>query len=158
HASFSREAFSPAFDEAARTLRARIPRLTDPEIFMEMRKLLTLLKDGHSNVHPDLNVPRLPVDLYFFRDGLFVVGGAGEGEALIGGRVVAIGGRNVDTLLARLAAYTPQDNQMQVRWAAPDAFTWPVALHALGAASDTTQATFTLGRPGATTQTVTLHS
>jgi len=158
HASFDREAFSAAFAQAARTLRARIARLTDAEIFMEMRKLLALLKDGHSNVHPDPNAPRLPVDLYFFRDGLFVVDGSGEGEPLIASRVVAIGGKSVDSLLRGLAAYTPKDNGMQVRWLAPNALTLPIALHALGAAPDSTQATFTVQRDNQPAQIVTLHT
>lgn len=86
HASFSREAFSAEFEAATLALHAEIPALADWQIRVRLQQLLTLLKDGHTGIDIDHRTQRLPVRLYFFPDGVFIVDAQAAHKKLIGSR------------------------------------------------------------------------
>jgi tetratricopeptide (TPR) repeat protein len=65
------------FEQGVKRLDARIPSLNPQQIFVEMRRLVALAKDGHTViVKRDLKngfIPlRYPLNLFLYRDGLFV--------------------------------------------------------------------------------------
>ncbi|MGE0555559.1 MAG: hypothetical protein AB7R55_19165 [Gemmatimonadales bacterium] len=149
HASFEREAFSDEFNRAATELAAEVGALTDRQIVVRLQQLVALLRDGHSRVAPATDDRALPVDLYWFSDGLYVVDGVGEARRLIGSKVLRFGAREVDAVLADLPRYVPRDNPMGVRWIGPVLLTQIDYLQALGATDDPSRATLTLrGRDG----------
>src|SRR4051794_19996105 len=88
----SRERFAA---EAAE-LDARIPTLQRNEIIVGMMRLAAMVGDGHTNVSPlkdaKLGFRSLPLKLYLFEDGIHVRATTPEHSALLGARVVAIGG------------------------------------------------------------------
>ena len=61
----------------------------------------------------------IPLDFYFFSDGLFVINAAEPYAKLIGKKVVAIGGRSTDNLLEDLRSYVSRDNDQGLRWLGP---------------------------------------
>lgn len=79
HPSPSRPAHGPRFERMVRQLSDRVPDLSDERMVIEIQRVMALLGDGHSLVYltPTAKIPlsRLPIDLYWFADGGFVIGG-----------------------------------------------------------------------------------
>lgn len=158
HASPTREAFSEEFAQATKALSDAVPTLSDTQIRVKMQTLLTLLRDGHSGVDIDQDARRLPVRLYFFKDGVFVIDASDAHKDLIGSRVLRIGARSIDDLLTELPQYVPRDNAMNVKWRGPPTLTRMQFLQALGAADTLESATLTLERDGRKPRVVKLSS
>jgi hypothetical protein len=108
-------------DDAARfrqqlaELRAALPTKSDPEVVAGLARAVALAGNAHTRLHlfrSRAEVRRLPVRLWWFDEGLFVVR-AGPGHAdLLGCRVEAIAGepvaavrKRVDTLIAGNASW-----------------------------------------------------
>ena len=136
HAHPSRPAHQPGFERAVRELSEKVPDLSNERMVIEIQRLLALLGDGHSLVYlmstEKIPLSRMPIDLYWFADGLFVIGGIGEGEHLVGTRVVRIGNRPVEALLQQLEPYISRDNAMASKTFGPFYLTVPAFLQALG--------------------------
>ena len=158
HASPTREAFSEEFAQATRALSDAVPTLSDTQIRVKMQTLLALLHDGHSGVDIDQDARRLPVRLYFFKDGVFVIDASDGHKELIGSRVLRIGSRQIDDLLVELPRYVPRDNAMTVKWSGPPTLTRMQFLQALGAVDSLESATLTLERDGRKPRTVKVSS
>lgn len=141
HASPRREAFSTEFANAARALSDRIPQLSDGQIRVGMQALLTLLRDGHTGVDIDYRAQRLPIRLYFFPEGVFVIDASEEHQALIGSRITRIGTRSIEQLVAALPPYVPRDNREGLKWRGPHTLVHMDFLRALGAVRTATAAT-----------------
>ncbi len=148
HPSPAREAFSEEFERATKALSDAVPSLSDVQIKVKLQALLTLLHDGHSGVDIDQDARRLPVRLYFFKDGVFVIDATADLKALIGSRVLRIGSRAVEELLSELPQYVPRDNAMGIKWRGPRTLTGMEFLQALGATDSLESATLTLERSG----------
>ena len=137
HAGPQRPAHGPAFAQAVADLERDIPTLSDGAIVVRLQRLLALLKDGHSLLYPAPggreDFAMLPIDLYLFQDGLFVVNGTGQGAALIGSRIARIGSKPIDELMAAIAPYVSQDNTMAIKAFATLYLIMPTFLEALGA-------------------------
>jgi hypothetical protein len=142
HTSPEREAFLPAFDSSAASLRARIPQLNDEEIVNAMRALVVLLDDGHTHVQQATPPRRLPLDLYWFRDGIVVTADHRDIDpGLTRGRVLALNKVPIDDVVQRLSAYIPRDNEMGIRAVAPAHLTNLSLLRSAGLLPDTNAVT-----------------
>ena len=149
--SFNDPALPAAFESGAAALRTRIPRLTDEQIETELRRLATFLGDGHTGVFSATPSRRLPITLYWFRDGIVVVGDQRAGNSdLIGARILAINGTPIDQAVARLSEFIARDNDMSIRAIAPGHLTTLTLLRATGLVRDTTGVELTIApRTGA---------
>ena len=156
HASFRREAFSPEFEAALKQISDRVPQLTDRQMAVELERLIVLLHDGHSWARPPADARMLPIELYLFSDGLFVIGGVGEGKQLAGSQVVRFGPRSTEELFQALPAYVSHDNLMGVKWLGPWTLTVVDFLQALGGTDNPDRATLTLRDRSGAERTVTL--
>jgi hypothetical protein len=144
HASPRREAFSAEFAAATRVLHDRIPMLSDGQIRVAMHALLTLLRDGHTGLDIDHRMQRLPIRLYFFADGVFVIDATKRYQGLIGSRITHIGTRPIEQLVAALPSYVPRDNDVGLQWRGPHILVHLDFLQVLGAAQSTAAATVTI--------------
>lgn len=137
HAGPARPAHGPVFSRRAEWLAARIPYLSDRQIVVEIQRLMSLLGDGHSMVYPvpTPSVPfeMLPVEVWLFEDGLFIVDALPGAEHLVGMEVTHIGGRAVDSLLLDLSGVVSRDNDIGIRAFATFYLIQPDVLEALGA-------------------------
>jgi hypothetical protein len=129
-------ALTPEFDAAAAALRERIPQLANEEMYVELQRLTVLLGNGHSLLYP-LSTPvvkltMLPVDLYQFTDGLYVIGGIGAGADLIGSKVERIGQLSAPEALDRVVPVVTRDNPMGLLWNAGFFVLFPAVAHHLG--------------------------
>ncbi len=80
-------------------------QFTDPELYMEVRRIVALADNGHSNadvtpIHERFGL--LPVRTYWFSDGLYVVRAREPQRKLLGARIVSVEGRPISELETRL--------------------------------------------------------
>ena len=138
HPRFRECGLPPAFESSLAALGERIGDLTDEQAVVEIQRLLASVGDGHSLVWPfgmkKGALLRLPLMLWAFEEGLYVVDAADPG--LIGRRVMTIGGIPSADVLRRLEPYVSHDNAEQLLWAAPFYTTLTDFLAAVGAAAD----------------------
>src|SRR6185295_3686222 len=76
HSAYRVQPLPEGFEQTAATLRERLPRLSDEEIIVGLQGLLARLGDGHSTLYFSFGpraLRQLPVRLYDFCDGLYVV-------------------------------------------------------------------------------------
>jgi tetratricopeptide (TPR) repeat protein len=114
-----REVSEETFDAAARELHDAIPDVTDGRVLAGMRKLVRLLGDAHAYVHPsfddtDLFRP-LPIQLFEFEEGMFVVAADPAHEDMLGSKVLAIGERTLGEAVAAVEPLVALDNGNR-RW------------------------------------------
>lgn len=122
------------FDRAVADLDSAIPGLTDAQILVGMKKLVRYLDDGHAEVFwPEDDKPlMLPVDMFWFTEGLYVIGAAPGCEHLLGARVDRIGGLTVDEAMAALDPVMTRDNEQQLTLAFPVFVRFTAILDGLG--------------------------
>ena len=137
-------------------LKKNVPKLSDEEIFVGMSRMLAPLHQGHVVLwtSPPLN-RYLPVRLYAFPDGIYIVEGRGEHKDLAGSRVLAFGSVPAEEMLRRLAEASSADGDMQYLWGVSflAETSW---LKGLGATSSVDSVTLTVQKPGEASRTVTL--
>lgn len=153
HANLFHTMTRAQFDSALQAIDLNLPRLARHQVIVELQKLGALVGDGHSNVSPWRDTTavfhQLPVALYWFEDGLFVRAATEAQKALVGARVVGIGGVPVEQAIARIRPLISRDNEMGVRAWVPILFAMPEVLHSVGLSAIPTAAVFGLEIAGA---------
>ena len=107
------------FNRAADDLASQASSLTRDQQVVGVMRLLAMLgeRDGHSGIHPLSPIPgqrltAFPLRLYRFPEGLFVADA--EDRALVGARVVAIGGVPAGEVERRVRPLITRDNEWTV--------------------------------------------
>ncbi len=112
-----------SFVRGAANLSARLADFSDERILAEMSRLLVQLGDGHTYLLPAgatrVQGTWLPITLYLFPDGLYVVDADSASRDMIGWRVTHLGRLSATETMRRVAAFIPQDNPMGVQWIGP---------------------------------------
>jgi tetratricopeptide (TPR) repeat protein len=124
------------FDRAAAALEAEIPGLTDAQILVGMMRLVRHLDEGHAGVFwpvADKELSRmLPVDLFWFAEGLYVTSAAPGHERLLGTKVEKIGGLTVEEALIAFDPIITRDNDHWLTWRFPEFVRYTAVLDGLG--------------------------
>ncbi|MFO0585841.1 MAG: hypothetical protein U0229_26460 [Anaeromyxobacter sp.] len=147
--SFSAEARA-AFRAASREVRRGLPRLDDAQVVAAIASAVALAGNAHTRLYLVRNrteVRRLPVRLWSFRDGWYVVAARPALARLAGARVLAIGGKpvaEVERAVARLYA----GNEGWRRYLAAYTMTSPETLHGVGVLPAAGPVAFGLELPG----------
>jgi hypothetical protein len=151
------------FRAAVASLDAKVPSLSDSQIEVELIRLVALLGEGHSRLSlpglpdamsdvpdltpvkdPRLAFHRLPVRLYTFSDGLFVVDATADYRALVGSQVLAIGGWPTQDVLAAVRPLVNRDNDMGALLIGPQLAVVPEVLQAVHVVDDASRVTLAL--------------
>lgn len=106
-------------------------------------------RDGHSVVWP-LHGHVLPLTLYGFSDGWFVVDAEGPIQRHVGARVTAIGGVPIEEACARVAPLLTRDNDWNLRFKLPFALATAEILDGVGLAEGPDRVRLTLEQDGKT--------
>ena len=151
------------FNSAVADLERRIPALSDQQVEVELIRLVASLGEGHSRLSlpglpdamsdvaqvtpfkdPRLAFHRLPLQLYRFSDGLYVIAATPDRQPLVGSRVVAIGGHNALGVLDDVQGLVNRDNEMGTLVVAPQLVVVPEILKAMRLIDDPSQVTVVL--------------
>src|SRR5262249_25086498 len=135
------------------SLAEGVPSLSDEQIYLELQRLTARLGDGHSNMYaipsPRLSFLTLPIQLYSFSDGWFLVAASGESARdLEGCELLRIGGKTMAEIEPILETLVSRDNAMGVRWIGPRMLANFTLLHALGLATEPDRVELTVRAPG----------
>ena len=108
------------FMYSTKQLYDRIPDLTDNEVIVELMRITSFLKDGHTRLHGK-NLTKLwfPIRLYEFEDGYFITAIHRDYINSIGAKVIKIGNYRVDEAFELIKKITPHDNEYSLSYTAP---------------------------------------
>ena len=123
-------------DRTVEEVSRAIPRLTDAQITVEMMKLLCRLGDGHAGIEiPEERAElgqAVPVQLFLFEEGLFVIAAPPRHEDLLGAQIVRFGDQTVEAVVQGLLPILSRDNEHWPKATAPHTIRLLPILHALG--------------------------
>jgi tetratricopeptide (TPR) repeat protein len=136
YARVSKEGFHYEIEK----LKADAPKLDAERIKVRLERILAMVGDGHTSlatfaVGQD-RVYRIPLHLYLFSDGLYVIGTPKSDNHVLGAKVLKIGPLDIQTVLERLRPFCSVDNEMTYLIGSVTKLTWQAALREIGAAAD----------------------
>ena len=137
---------------AIEDLNRRVTDLDDTQVTFELLKIIGLLGDGHSGVRLSsaqrLDLTYVPVQFHMFSDGLFIIRGRGAGAALVGARVLTLGGRSVEEVMEIMAEVVPHENDQGIVANAMNLLRIPGLLHHFEVSPSRESLTLTVESPG----------
>ncbi len=156
--SVSRETLRSAFED----LEKRLPKMDRDAAIVGLARIVALLQEGHSQIglrwDPAIGFGQYPLNLYFFKDGLFVRGAPEALSEALGGRVVRIGSLSAGEAASAVTPIVQHDNDMTIRDVLPNDLVIPEVLHTLGVCSDRSECAFEIERPGGSRQRLVVHA
>ncbi|MDQ1640158.1 MAG: hypothetical protein QOF62_3497 [Pyrinomonadaceae bacterium] len=128
------------FHDAVTNLANRIGKLTDPQMVVEIMRLMRSIGDGHTGLllppqQPDY-AQALPLQFFLFKEGLYITGGDPKYKELFGSQVLQFGARSVDEVMKALDSVISRDNELWPSQLAPYHMRSLPLLSALGLVSD----------------------
>ncbi len=128
------------FHDEVTSLANRIAKLTDPQMVVEIMKLLRSLGDGHTGLLLPPETPdyaqALPLQFFLFKEGLYITGGDPKYKELFGSQVLQFGTRSVAEVMKALDSVISRDNELWPSQLAPYHMRSLPLLSALGLVSD----------------------
>ncbi len=154
-------AISPeVFQLQVDTLRQELPSLTDRQIMVAFMKLVGSLGNGHNFVLPVYSkkgsLLKLPMEFYWFSDGLFVVAADDQYRDLIGSKVEMFGTTPAAEAASRTMQVNARDNEMQHLMLSPFYLALPTVLDSLGIVEGADEVNLTLSTSTGSKTTVRL--
>ncbi|HKE22124.1 MAG TPA: hypothetical protein VKB88_07015 [Bryobacteraceae bacterium] len=123
------------FESQVQSLDTRIPRLSELQIRAEILRLVASIGDGHTRVQSQGRADAfhaLPLGLYWFKDGIYVVSASEEYSRLIGGRLAGIGSKSAEEACRAMTPLVPHENDAELRLDLPGRLVTPELLYAVG--------------------------
>ncbi|MBN1822093.1 MAG: hypothetical protein JXR31_02760 [Prolixibacteraceae bacterium] len=83
------------------------------ESLIAVMKVVAKLRDGHTQIYPENNFGTdilLPLRTYVFEDGVFIISTIEEYKTLMGARLLAVNGIEIEEVEERLNSIIPSDN------------------------------------------------
>jgi len=131
-------------------LDAQIPSSTQDQITVGIASLVALLGDAHTIAYA-ADVPPgfhpLPIRLFWFADGLYVVAAAKGHESVLGQPLTSVDDVPINDAVAAVSPTFVHENDALLRIGAAQALTTIETLHAVGLIHDMSQATLGFGNP-----------
>ena len=130
------------FELEVESVAANVDGLTSQQLALEVARLAAIADNGHT-VSSIPAMPALPVRLWPFDDGLFVVSAHPKHADLIGARIVRIGEVCVEEAMRRISMFLPGNDEHR-RIEAPRFLTNPQALQRAGIVTRADRVAFTV--------------
>ncbi len=115
--------------EVARIIEA-VPKLSDSEIRLELRRLTAMIGDPHTRIQY-VREKTYPITFYQFSDGVFGAAAAEEYKAALGAELVRIGETDLDRAKDILRPVITVENEWWFKQQFPNYLTDPEILHLL---------------------------
>lgn len=128
------------WNRAVEGLRDDIPKLRSDRVVIELGRLVALIGDGHTELVPfqrGTGFRRLPLVFSFFESETRIIAVAPGHEALLGARVISIGGRPIEAIRDALGNLVARDNDSELLHSGPEYLATAEVLAALGAGKPT---------------------
>lgn len=140
------------FRKAVSDLDSKIPTLQDYQFRTELLKLVASVGDPHTgiDVWKDGRLTKLPVGMYWFKDGIYVVTASEDYKQLLGRKLEGIGTTDIGRACDAVAPYIAHANDYQLRKVAPMFLAMPDLLRAAGIVTDAGEVKFKVTSEGNT--------
>lgn len=122
------------WDSEVEKFYQQIPNLQEHEIKVGLSRIVSLFQYGHTQI-PFSTVAKdavLPVNLYHFKDGIYVEGVEKTHQQTLGAKVLKIGGMNIEKALSKVRPVVPVENDQYFKAYGLRFLTVPAILHAQG--------------------------
>ena len=123
HYSYRDRPLPPALLDAAARLARNVPTYSDERMLAEFEYLASFGGDGHTYILPfgsrRVTAHMLPLRMYLFSDGLYVIDAFQGYEKWIGARVMQIGNTPAEGVIDRMRPTLSADNRFTYLWVAP---------------------------------------
>ncbi len=129
--------------------------LSDSQIRVRLKKITAMVGDGHTSSRLNAEGEKrraLPLHLFAFADGMYVIGADASHAELAGAKVLAVGGMKTDAAMAAVKPYISVDNDMGYLAGGPAMLCSPAILQAIGASKDESGVELTLELGGKTSK------
>ena len=141
------------FEAAWKRLHEDVPRLSDTQFAVRLMQLMRLVGDGHTGLLPPTARPELvkavPVQFFYFPEGLHVVAAAPAHADLVGAEVLRFNNHPVEKVTEALHTIVSRDNELWPKMIGTHFMRLPAILNGLGLGADTEKLTLTVrGRDG----------
>lgn len=156
---FPRTGTEAELNTEVKKLHDAIPKSTDAQIIIELMRLMRRVGDGHSGLLPTDRpefTQTIPVQFYWFEEGLFVIAADPKHKDLLGSQVLKFGGREVSEIVRVIQATSSEDNPIWIKQTAPYRMRNLPLLHAAGAIPDPNKVELVLRGLDGKERTVTL--
>lgn len=156
---YSNKSLPADLAQAAQLLKARIRKISDAQVILEIQHLLVLLKQSHNNILPSAKdkfgkLTQLPLTFYIFPEGLYIVDATAPYKDLIGARVLRFDNSNAEDAIDAIGYVISGENKMEIAWKAPDRLKIVQWLHALKLTSNPDRVNLTVFDRDGKTRTV----
>jgi tetratricopeptide (TPR) repeat protein len=140
------------FDAEVEKLYKAIPAMQPHEVIAGISRIVASFKYGHTNIgwrELPVKTHTLPLNLYWFRDGVFVEGAHKDYAKALGAKVLKVEGMPVEDALAAVRPLVPVENDQYFKAYGMDFLLMAEALHAQGVTKSLKKTiTLTLERGG----------
>jgi tetratricopeptide (TPR) repeat protein len=131
-----------------KSIAENIPNLNDQQIVFQFMELLAAVGNGHNFIVPTHSLKgaftRLPIQFYWFNDGIYIVKANSGYKNLIGRKVISVENEPVEQVMEMIGGVNARDNEMQQHWLGPYYLALPEVLEGLGIINDAKSVAFTL--------------
>lgn len=149
------------FDKLISELKLKIDSISDEQIVVELMKVFGSLGNGHNLIIPTSPqngaLKRLPIQLFQFDDGVFIVNAEEKFQKWVGYKVDFIGTEPIEDALEKTNAVNARDNNMQTLWLGPYYLGLPDVLEGLGIIKNSNQVVMTLSDSKGVSQEVLMN-
>ena len=132
----------------AKLIEQDIPELSDQQIVFKFMELLASVGNSHNFIIPAHSLKgafsQLPVQFYWFSDGIYIVKAKSEYKHLVGRKVISVANTPVEQVMKKIAIVNARDNEMQQYWLGPYYLSFPEVLEGLNIAKSAKKIVFTL--------------
>lgn len=134
HPALFRQISPGEFDQAIEDLKAKVPDLSDAQIFFGLNAIAARVGDAHTSVQATAatGVRSIPLRVRAFEEGWYVVSAGGSALPALGKRLLRIGSLPVEEAFERVRAFIPAENRWWALQQAPQFLVSPQALQAAG--------------------------
>ncbi len=118
------------FDREIAGIIESVPKLSDPEIKLALRRLTAMIGDPHTRI--SFNVEKTyPIALYQFSDGVFVAAAMKEYKSALGAKLIKIGETDIESAIEAVRPLITFENEWRFKQQFPYYLTDPENLYLL---------------------------
>lgn len=111
------------FEAGLDGVSADLVNKSDLEIVLSLQKVIAEIGDDHTSIEYQQivkNAGVLPLQLYWFSDGLYVLAALEKYESVLGSKVTAINGIPITEVITRLSSMMPRTNDALIKSRVPN--------------------------------------
>ncbi|MCA0153062.1 tetratricopeptide repeat protein [Winogradskyella vincentii] len=143
---------SETFNAEVEKLHEAIPNMQDHEVLVGLARIVALFKYGHTLVGfrgGTVKYHKLPINLYHFKDGVYIEGTHQNHKDILGAKLIAVEGVATEEALQRVKPVFPVENDQFYKAYGVGYLAIPEILHAQGITKSYTQTvTITVEKDG----------